>query len=243
MPLPPDRVDYLPMIDRPVITWPGNARVAFWVAPNIEHYEYLPPLDGVRNPWPRTPASRRAAVLRPRVRQPGRVLADARGAGPLPHPLLGHPERRRAASTSRTSPRRCSQRDWDVHEPRLLQHPLHHDASPRSRSASSSSAAGRRSSASPGASSRASPGPPARTPSARPDLVAEAGFVYQTDWKIDDQPAAHQGAVGPAGLHPVHLGAERRPAHAPSLRGRLLRARSARPSSISSTGRARRAGG
>ncbi len=54
-PLAPDRVDYLPMIDRPIIKWPNNARVAFWVAPNIEHYEYLPPLDGVRNPWPRTP--------------------------------------------------------------------------------------------------------------------------------------------------------------------------------------------
>jgi len=55
MPLPPHRMDYLPMIDRPVIKWPHNARVAFWVAPNIEHYEYLPLLDGVRNPWPRTP--------------------------------------------------------------------------------------------------------------------------------------------------------------------------------------------
>ena len=55
MPLPPDRMDYLPMIDRPIIKWPNNARVAFWVAPNIEHYEYLPPLDGVRNPWPRSP--------------------------------------------------------------------------------------------------------------------------------------------------------------------------------------------
>src|ERR1700754_5135275 len=53
--LPRDRVDYLPMIDRPIIRWPNNARVAFWVAPNIEHYEYLPPLDGQRNPWPRTP--------------------------------------------------------------------------------------------------------------------------------------------------------------------------------------------
>src|SRR5215208_823641 len=53
--LAPDRVDYLPIIDRPIIKWPNGARVAFWVAPNIEHYEYLPPLDGVRNPWPRTP--------------------------------------------------------------------------------------------------------------------------------------------------------------------------------------------
>src|ERR1700756_2742015 len=55
MPLAPDRMDYLPIIDRPIIRWPNDARVAFWVAPNIEHYEYLPPLDGVRNPWPRSP--------------------------------------------------------------------------------------------------------------------------------------------------------------------------------------------
>lgn len=55
MALDPDRVDYCPIIDRPVITWPGNARVAFWVAPNVEHYEYLPEFDGVRDPWPRCP--------------------------------------------------------------------------------------------------------------------------------------------------------------------------------------------
>ena len=55
MPLPPNRMDYLPMIDRPIIKWPNDAKIAFWVAPNVEHYEYLPPLDGVRNPWPRTP--------------------------------------------------------------------------------------------------------------------------------------------------------------------------------------------
>ena len=56
MPLLPNRVDYLPIIDRPVIRWPNGARVAFWVAPNIEHYEYLPPTGGARNPWPRSPA-------------------------------------------------------------------------------------------------------------------------------------------------------------------------------------------
>jgi len=55
MPLAPDRMDYLPIIDRPVIKWPNNARVAFWVSPNIEHYEYLPTFDGKRNPWPRSP--------------------------------------------------------------------------------------------------------------------------------------------------------------------------------------------
>ncbi len=55
MPLPPYRVDYSPIIDRPIIKWPNNARVALWIAPNIEHWEYLPDYDGVRDPWPRTP--------------------------------------------------------------------------------------------------------------------------------------------------------------------------------------------
>jgi allantoinase len=55
MSLPPHRVEYSPIIDRPTITWPNKARVAFWVAPNVEHYEYLPEYDGVRNPWPRMP--------------------------------------------------------------------------------------------------------------------------------------------------------------------------------------------
>ena len=40
--LPPDRFDYLPITDRPVIKWPNNARVAFWVGPNIEWSEYTP---------------------------------------------------------------------------------------------------------------------------------------------------------------------------------------------------------
>ena len=52
---PLDRMPYLPITDRPRIKWPNDARVAFWVAPNVEHYEYLPTFDGKRNPWPRTP--------------------------------------------------------------------------------------------------------------------------------------------------------------------------------------------
>ena len=56
MPLPPDRLAYSPIIDRPPLKWPNDARVAFWVAPNVEFYEYLPDFDGVRNAWPRTPS-------------------------------------------------------------------------------------------------------------------------------------------------------------------------------------------
>ena len=57
MSLPPHRVDYSPIIDRPPIEWPNNARLAFWVAPNVEHYKYTPDHDPFRAPWPsRAPA-------------------------------------------------------------------------------------------------------------------------------------------------------------------------------------------
>ena len=49
------RFDYSAAPDRVPLRWPGGARVALWVAPNIEHYEYLPERIRVRNPWPRIP--------------------------------------------------------------------------------------------------------------------------------------------------------------------------------------------
>lgn len=51
----PDRYSYSPIVARPRIQWPGGARVALWVVPNIEHYEYLPAWVRTRNPWPRSP--------------------------------------------------------------------------------------------------------------------------------------------------------------------------------------------
>ena len=50
-----DRIDYSAAPSRVPLRWPGGARVALWVAPNIEHYEYLPQQIRVRNPWPRMP--------------------------------------------------------------------------------------------------------------------------------------------------------------------------------------------
>lgn len=40
-------ISYSPIIDRPRIEWPNGARVAFWLAPNIEFYEFEPP----QNPY------------------------------------------------------------------------------------------------------------------------------------------------------------------------------------------------
>lgn len=49
----PGLYDYWPYINRPKITWPNGARVAFWVAPNIEYYELDPPVNPSRGSWPR----------------------------------------------------------------------------------------------------------------------------------------------------------------------------------------------
>jgi allantoinase len=50
---PRDRVAYSPIVARPVLRWPGGARIALWIAPNIEIYEYLPLEGQARRPWPR----------------------------------------------------------------------------------------------------------------------------------------------------------------------------------------------
>lgn len=44
---------WLPWENRPRIRWPGEARVALWIAPNIEFYEFDPPANPKRKPWPR----------------------------------------------------------------------------------------------------------------------------------------------------------------------------------------------
>ncbi len=48
----PGLYDYWPWQDRPKIEWPGGARLAFWVAPNIEFYELDPPANPQRKAWP-----------------------------------------------------------------------------------------------------------------------------------------------------------------------------------------------
>lgn len=47
----PDHYEYAPYFGRPKIVWPGGARLAFWVAPNIEFYELAPPPSRVRSVW------------------------------------------------------------------------------------------------------------------------------------------------------------------------------------------------
>lgn len=48
----PGYYDYWPYHNRPKIEWPNGARIAFWVAPNIEFYELDPPENPFRKAWP-----------------------------------------------------------------------------------------------------------------------------------------------------------------------------------------------
>ena len=51
----PNLVTYSPILNRPQLRWPNGARVAVWIVPNIEHYEYQPKYQRIRDPWPRSP--------------------------------------------------------------------------------------------------------------------------------------------------------------------------------------------
>ena len=186
MPLAPERVDYLPMIDRPVIKWPNDARVAFWVVPNIEHYEYLPPLDGARNPWPRTPLPdaqqysaheygnrvgfwrlleildeygiRCSTSLNVGVLERFPDIADAMRERDWAFINHGFYNTRFTTTFSEEQEREFFQRCREIFRRRM------------------------------GREVKGCSGPAASNTERSPDLVAEAGFVYQTDWKIDDQP-------------------------------------------------------
>ena len=48
----PELYAYWPYEGRPPLRWPNNARLAFWVAPNIEFYELNPPANPKRRAWP-----------------------------------------------------------------------------------------------------------------------------------------------------------------------------------------------
>jgi peptidoglycan/xylan/chitin deacetylase (PgdA/CDA1 family) len=49
----PNLYDYWPYVDRPKIVWPGGKKLAFWIAPNIEFYEFAPPINPQRPGWPK----------------------------------------------------------------------------------------------------------------------------------------------------------------------------------------------
>lgn len=186
MALPPYRVDYSPIIERPPITWPNHARVAFWVAPNIEHYEYLPVYEGARNPWPRMPYP---DVQQYAYRDYGNRVGfwrmaevlDAYGIKccvSLNLAVLEHyPEIAEA----------MVRRDWDfmshgIYNTRYLY--THDEAQERAFYQDCIATLKRHT----GKQLKGMLGPAISGTLRTPDLMAEAGLIYHTDWLHDDQP-------------------------------------------------------
>ncbi len=182
-----DRVAYLPIADRPIIRWPGNARVAFWVSPNITFYEYTPLLDKLRDPYPRTPhPDVRSYAHQDYGKRVGfwrmlRVL-DKHGitaTASLNVAVLDHFPEIREAMVARDWDYMChglynsrfvwhlSEEEerayWQALADRVLQH------------------TGKRMGGNLG------PGPQSCT-ERTPDLMAEAGLLYNAAWVHDDQP-------------------------------------------------------
>jgi peptidoglycan/xylan/chitin deacetylase (PgdA/CDA1 family) len=50
-----ERFPYSPIVSRPPLRWPGGKKLALYVVPNLEHYEYVPDPVRLRNPYPRSP--------------------------------------------------------------------------------------------------------------------------------------------------------------------------------------------
>ena len=186
MALTPNRVDYSPIIERPKLEWPNGARVALWIAPNVEHYEYLPVQDGPRNPWPRTPYP---DVQQYSYRDYGNRIGFWRMLEPLDRhnirccvslnmAVLEHfPEIGQA----------MVERDWDfmshgIYNTRYLNN--YTEEQEREFYRDTIDTLKRHT----GKHLKGMLGPAISGTERTPDLMAEAGLIYHTDWMHDDQP-------------------------------------------------------
>lgn len=194
MSLPPHRVEYLPIVDRPRIAWPGNARVAFWVAPNVEHYEYLPPRDPHRNPWPRTPWPEvQGYGYRDYGNRVGlwRMLEafdrfDVRATVSLNLAVFEHYPEVGAAMI---------ERDWEVMSHGIYNTRYLHALSEEEERAFYRDCIDtmRRHTGKPLLGML---GPAVSNSARTPDLMAEAGLLYHADWMHDDQPVPIEVETG-----------------------------------------------
>lgn len=183
---PEDRAPYSAIVDRPTLTWPNGAKLAVWVVPNVEHYEFLPRPSRVRDPWPRTP---HPDVLGYGVRDYGNRVGlwrmmevmDAYGIrGTLSLSMsnfVHYPEIFEA----------CEARKWAIMSHGMYNTRYHWGYSEQEeRDAIHESMELHRKLT--GRQLKGWFSPAASWTFNTPDLVAEAGITYYCDWYHDDQP-------------------------------------------------------
>jgi allantoinase len=171
---------------RPQLQMPGGARIAVWLCPNLEHYEWLPDPVGIRDPWPRTP---HPDVLNYAVKDYGNRV----GVWPV-FDLFDRLGLRATASLGVANFEHypeileaCEKRKWDYmcHGIYNTQYLWNLDEQAEREVIAESVAAFKR------LTGRQMAGwfSPAVSHTLRtPDLVAEAGFKYYCDFYHDDQP-------------------------------------------------------
>lgn len=178
---------YSPIIDRPIIRWPDKARVALWICPCYVYYEFTPPADRWLNAWARTPAPDVAGYSRQEYG--GRI-----GFWRMLEVLDKYNARCTAVVNSQAlerSPEICramAERNWAIaghgaNNTRFV-YGMSEDEERRYYREMLESV---RSNTGVTMRGMGGSGPQAATEST-PDLLAEAGFLYHTDWFCDDQP-------------------------------------------------------
>jgi allantoinase len=175
---------YSPIIARPPIRWPGGARVALWVVPNVEFYEFLPARNPHRPAWARVPDVRNYS-WRDYGNRVGfwRMLEvfDHHGVtatASLSMRVLDlHPEIAEAMIG----------RDWE-----LMSHGLvntqYLTGMPREDERALIEETMEIHRRHTGRELKGMFGPSATLTPATMDLMAEAGLTYSADWYVDDQP-------------------------------------------------------
>jgi allantoinase len=180
-------VPYLPIHRRPQIRWPNDARVALWVAPNVEFYELQPPTNPLFTAWGRVPVP--PDVMSYGYRDFGNRVGfwrmldvldrhAVRATVSLNVAVLEHfPEIRRA----------MAEREWafmghGLYNTRFLygisredERILYRDMQETVRRTT-------------GREIRGMFGPHASLSPHTMDLLAQEGFTYSADWLLDDQP-------------------------------------------------------
>lgn len=189
-----DRLPYQAAASRPPLEWPGGAKVAVWVVPNIEHYEYLPPKQEF-DPYPRTPHPEvRSYSYRDFGNRVGfwRMLeaidryeipcTASLNAGVLDH----FPEIAEAMAA----------RNWDY-----MSHGLYNTRTLRGMTEDEErdfyAECNRVLERHTGKKFSGMLGPNITGTPRTPDLMAEAGMTYQADWVHDDRPSPLLTAHGP----------------------------------------------
>jgi peptidoglycan/xylan/chitin deacetylase (PgdA/CDA1 family) len=183
---PRDRAPYSPIALRPRIVWPGGARLALWIAPNVEHYEYQPPHNPHFNVFRRTPL--------PDVQQYAfRDYGNRIGFYRMAEALDRHGIRATVSLNLAVLDHYPGLKDEMVGRGwAFMSHGIYNtrpvyglsEAEERAMLADSVETLRRHT----GKPLKGMLGPTVSATYRTPDLMAEAGLTYHTDWIHDDQP-------------------------------------------------------